>query len=79
MVEGCEWRWLNEPAEWAATASGLQVVRDPQTDFWRGTWYGFDRHSGHVYGCGSQGSLLFRFASRGNSPPSTGRSDAAAR
>ncbi len=37
MMEGMEWRWLNEPAEWHQTDDGLQVVTDRQTDFWRST------------------------------------------
>ena len=49
MMEGKVWCWLNEPAEWHQTDDGLQVVTDKQTDFWRSTWYGFERFSGHLY------------------------------
>ena len=41
--------WINEPAEWHRDADGLTVVTDKHTDFWRHTWYGFERFSGHHY------------------------------
>ncbi len=41
--------WINEPAEWHRDADGLTVVTDKHTDFWRHTWYGFERFSGHLY------------------------------
>ncbi len=65
MMEGQQWRWLNEPTEWHQTDDGLQVVTDPQTDFWRSTWYGFERHSGHVYGCDVSGELTFQVCVEG--------------
>lgn len=65
MMEGMEWRWLNEPAEWHQTSDGLQVVTDQQTDFWRSTWYGFERHSGHLYGCEVAGEFTFQFCVEG--------------
>ncbi|WP_446470370.1 DUF1349 domain-containing protein [Xenorhabdus stockiae] len=43
--------WLNEPALWQRQDNALSVVTDNKTDFWRDTWYGFQRHSGHVFGC----------------------------
>lgn len=65
MMEGTQWRWLNEPAEWHQTNDGLQVVTDKQTDFWRSTWYGFERHSGHVYGCDVSGEFTFQVCVEG--------------
>ncbi|MFQ2001734.1 DUF1349 domain-containing protein [Aeromonas veronii] len=65
MMEGMEWRWLNEPAEWHQTDDGLQVVTDRQTDFWRSTWYGFERHSGHLYGCEVTGEFTFQVCVEG--------------
>ena len=41
--------WINEPAEWRRDADGLTVVTNKHTDFWRHTWYGFERFSGHLY------------------------------
>ncbi len=65
MMEGQQWRWLNEPAEWHQTSDGLQVVTDQQTDFWRSTWYGFERHSGHLYGCEVSGEFTFQVCVEG--------------
>ncbi|WP_338454289.1 DUF1349 domain-containing protein [Aeromonas veronii] len=65
MMEGTQWRWLNEPAEWHQTSDGLQVVTDQQTDFWRSTWYGFERHSGHLYGCEVAGAFTFQVCVEG--------------
>ncbi|CDM87785.1 DUF1349 domain-containing protein [Xenorhabdus bovienii] len=42
--------WLNEPASWKHQEGVLHVTTDIKTDFWRDTWYGFQRHSGHVFG-----------------------------
>lgn len=39
--------WLNEPRAWRATASGLEISVEPETDFWRSTHYGFIRDNGH--------------------------------
>ncbi len=41
--------WINEPAEWRRDSDGLTVVTNKHTDFWRHTWYGFERFSGHLY------------------------------
>ncbi len=65
MMEEQEWRWLNEPAQWHQTEGGLQVVTDQQTDFWRSTWYGFERHSGHLYGCEVTGEFTFQVCVEG--------------
>ena len=65
MMEGKAWRWLNEPAEWHQTSDGLQVVTDKQTDFWRSTWYGFERHSGHLHGCEVAGEFTFQVCVEG--------------
>jgi len=65
MMEEQEWRWLNEPTEWHQTSDGLQVVTDQQTDFWRSTWYGFERHSGHLYGCDVAGEFTFQVCVEG--------------
>jgi uncharacterized protein len=41
--------WLNEPAQWQATADSLIMTADPQTDFWRKTHDGGERDTGHFY------------------------------
>ncbi|MDX7992144.1 DUF1349 domain-containing protein [Xenorhabdus sp. Reich] len=43
-------QWLNEPNSWQSQEGELHVTTDNKTDFWRDTWYGFQRHSGHVFG-----------------------------
>lgn len=39
--------WLNPPPVAETVADGLRVVTGTGTDFWRGTFYGFWRDSGH--------------------------------
>lgn len=39
-------QWINEPATWSEEDGSLSVVTDEKTDFWRETWYGFERFSG---------------------------------
>jgi regulation of enolase protein 1 (concanavalin A-like superfamily) len=43
------YRWLNEPASWEGDERALSLKTDPNTDFWRETFYGFVRDSGHAY------------------------------
>jgi regulation of enolase protein 1 (concanavalin A-like superfamily) len=42
--------WVNEPSEWRLAADELFVTTDDETDFWRDTYYGFTRDSGHFFG-----------------------------
>ncbi|MFT8720503.1 DUF1349 domain-containing protein [Acetobacter sp.] len=42
--------WLNKPHESTITADALEVTTDKGSDFWRETFYGFTRDSGHFYG-----------------------------
>lgn len=47
------WRggvWLNRPRKSAITADTLDMITDKGSDFWRETFYGFTRDSGHFYG-----------------------------
>ncbi len=39
--------WLNPPADVVTGVEGLTVTSRQNTDFWRETFYGFTRHSGH--------------------------------
>ena len=41
--------WFNEPKQWSAQGSTINVHTDGNTDFWRKTHYGFERDSGHFY------------------------------
>lgn len=43
-------KWLNQPANCQATEAALIVTTDEKTDFWRETYYGFTRDSGHFLG-----------------------------
>ena len=64
MSRLCKWRWSpaaisdvatpmtwpNEPKDWHVRAGSLTMVTDASTDFWRETYYGFTRDSGHFLG-----------------------------
>ena len=52
--------WINEPAEWRRDTDGLTVVTDKHTDFWRHTWYGFERFSGHLYATEVEGDFTLQ-------------------
>jgi regulation of enolase protein 1 (concanavalin A-like superfamily) len=43
-------KWLNAPASYEALETSLTVTTDERTDFWRDTYYGFTRDSGHFLG-----------------------------
>ncbi|WP_044643508.1 DUF1040 family protein [Klebsiella variicola] len=58
--------WINEPAEWRRDTDGLTVVTDKHTDFWRHTWYGFERFSGHLYATEVEG-LIYHLKMRDSS------------
>ena len=42
--------WLNEPTVWRRDGGTLKVTTDRSTDFWRETYYGFTRDTGHFFG-----------------------------
>ena len=44
-----EFRWLNEPTEWRGDEDSLELKTGDRTDFWRETFYGFIRDSGHAW------------------------------
>ena len=47
MGEGFE--WINEPPRWSGDAARLELETGDRTDFWRETFYGFTRTSGHAW------------------------------
>src|SRR5262245_65587217 len=49
--------WLNEPASWSFENGTLSVFTDERTDFWRKTFYGFERDSGHAWLCPVSGDF----------------------
>lgn len=44
-----DFRWLNEPEVWEGDATHLTLTTGDRTDFWRETFYGFIRDSGHAW------------------------------
>lgn len=44
-----EFRWLNEPGVWEGDDQHLTLTTGDRTDFWRETFYGFIRDSGHSW------------------------------
>ncbi|MFW0766655.1 DUF1349 domain-containing protein [Trabulsiella odontotermitis] len=55
-----EFCWVNEPHSWRRENDTLWVTTDEGTDFWHKTWYGFERFSGHFYGCDVKGDFTFQ-------------------
>jgi uncharacterized protein len=49
--------WLNEPASWSFENGMLSISTDEHTDFWRRTFYGFERDSGHARLCPVSGDF----------------------
>ncbi|WKZ91931.1 DUF1349 domain-containing protein [Chimaeribacter arupi] len=52
--------WINEPQQWHYQNDKLTVVTDDHTDFWRKTWYGFERFSGHIYATDAADDFTFQ-------------------
>ena len=44
-----EFFWLNAPPRWSGDARALEMETGEKTDFWRDTFYGFTRESGHAW------------------------------
>jgi uncharacterized protein len=42
--------WLNEPATWQADGDMVSMTAEPETDFWRKTYFGYVTDNGHLYG-----------------------------
>ena len=55
--------WLNPPPRWSGDAGVLELETGGGTDFWRDTFYGFVRDSGHAWLAPVEGdfSLAARF------------------
>jgi regulation of enolase protein 1 (concanavalin A-like superfamily) len=41
--------WLNPPPVWSGDTTALELETGANTDFWRDTFYGFTRDSGHAW------------------------------
>ena len=66
MEQAESWRWLNAPQQWSLHNGVLQATTSQETDFWQNTWYGFQRHSGHVYGVEVSGDFTFQLCVEGD-------------
>lgn len=58
--------WLNEPSEWRLSDDGLTVTTDSKTDFWRETFYGFTRDTGHFFGVTTTDAFTAQVRVRGS-------------
>ena len=57
--------WHNEPRQWSLNDGELTVQSDDKTDFWRDTYYGFTRDSGHFFGQAWKGDFTASLRVRG--------------
>ena len=55
MFDLCSWH--NEPRQWSLNEGTLTVRSDEKSDFWRDTYYGFTRDSGHFFGQAWEGDF----------------------
>lgn len=58
--------WLNEPADWSWTDSGLRATAAPQSDFWQRTHDGGARDNGHFFYRQATGDFTARVAIQGD-------------
>lgn len=42
--------WINPPEHYAFEKGKLRFTTEANTDFWKQTYYGFQRHTGHAFG-----------------------------
>lgn len=61
-----DFKWINEPKEWDLREGKLKVLTDNETDFWQSTWYGFQKHTGHVFGCNIDEDFTFQVCIEAN-------------
>lgn len=58
--------WLNPPAHYEVGADNLRAVTAGKTDFWRETYYGFIRDTGHLLGVHVHHDFTAQVRVRGN-------------
>ena len=46
---GDDFSWINPPPRWSGDAAAMEIETGSKTDFWRETYYGFTRDSGHAW------------------------------
>jgi hypothetical protein len=56
--------WLNPPESAQAEGLGLRVKTADKTDFWHGTFYGFEHHNGHFMYQRAEGDFSLETAFR---------------
>lgn len=49
VAEAHAFAWLNPPPRWSGDQAALTLETGEATDFWRETFYGFTRDSGHAW------------------------------
>lgn len=59
-------QWLNPPRQWSLDGGALDITTDNAVDFWRETFYGFTRDTGHFFGieAGNRFTAQLRVRSR---------------
>lgn len=57
--------WLNPPPRWSGDADALELETGAATDFWRDTFYGFFRDSGHAWLAPVEGDFTLSVRFRG--------------
>ena len=65
---GC---WINPPDGASVEGNTLRFTTHANTDFWRDTFYGFTRHSGHAFGFYVDGDFTLQVKVMASLPIST--------
>ena len=52
--------WINPPDSYSLGNGNLRFTTQANTDFWKQTYYGFQRHSGHAYGFYVEGEFTLQ-------------------
>lgn len=60
MTDDPKFYWRNAPTVWSYEADALSVLTEENTDFWKKTWYGFERFSGHFFGADVERDFTFQ-------------------
>ena len=61
-----DFTWLNPPPRWSGDADTLELETGPNTDFWRETFYGFTRDTGHAWLAPVEGDFTASVRFRGD-------------
>lgn len=58
--------WHNEPGNWSVDNDELRLTTDQGSDYWRETYYGFTRNSGHFFAFETPAAFTAQFRVRGH-------------